>query len=156
LAAERKRVMEANVEQMFEWDQYGGPEGDPAKRKEFNKFWRELEALPDDKFEYWAETFEDSIWYGSDQANPFVRDKLFSNNIRKGQDITTEDVLQHRTPDQYPEVDIWIISGDMSHQSSNHTVNKLLDVSFTGNSRTIEVSGQPVIETYQFIARNFI
>jgi hypothetical protein len=152
-AAENKRIMEANVEQMAEWQASGTF---PKQQKRFNNVWRQLSALPDDKFEDWAETFEDSLWYGSDRSNPLVRDKLFSSNIKLGEHIEQEDVLQHRRADQYPEMDIFITYGDISRNPTNHTVKKILDVSFVGQSQQIEISGQPVYEVYNFIARNLV
>lgn len=150
-AGHRKRVMQANVEQMFEWQERGG---DPRLQRRYNKFWRQLGRLPDDKFEEWADTFEDAIWYGSDNSNPVVRDKFFTNNIPDGASVADEDILRHRRLDQYPEMDIIISYGDQSVHSANHTVKKILDVNFTGQSQTIEISGQPVYEQYSFIARN--
>lgn len=152
-AAERKRVLEANVEQMKGWE---ASDRTPRQRRQYNKFWRELSSLPDDQFEDWAETFEDSIWYGSDQSNPLVREKLYSRNIQPGESADEEDVLQHRRADQYPEVDIFITYGDMSRQPNNHTVQKLMDVSFIGQAQSIEISGQPTYERYNFIARNLV
>lgn len=143
--AEKKRVLEGNVEQSFTYS-----------NKDKQKFWRELGHLPDDQFEDYAETFEDAIWYGSDEANPLVRDKLFAKNIRRGTEISSEDVLNHRSIDLYPPIDIWVIYGDMSRQPNNHTVRKLLDVSFTGQSQTIEMNGQPVFEQYSFICKNIV
>lgn len=148
----RKRVMKASVEQMFEWEARGE---DPKLQNRYNKFWRELGALPDDKFEDWADTFEDAIWYGSDNSNPVVRDKFFTRNLKQdGSILEEEDVLRHRRLDQYPEIDIIISYGDQSVASANHTVKKILDVNFTGQSQVIEISGQPVYEQYSFIARN--
>jgi hypothetical protein len=155
-AAKDKEVMRANVEQMKDWEFRGGPGGNPRAQQRYNKFWQELQAMPDNRFEDWAEEFEDAIWYGSDKSNPIVRDKLFSRNITPGTEIQDEDVLQHRRADQYPEMDIWIVYGDMSRQPANHTVKKLLDVSFIGQSQTIEISGQPTYEQYEFIARNLV
>lgn len=157
-AAKRKKVMRGNVEQMLASDvrNAGSSEEQPRNRKVFSSFWNELSALPDDEFEDWAEVYEDAIWYGSEKNNSIVRDKLFSKNIKSGTRLEEEDVLQHRRLDQYPEFDIWIVYGDMSRQPSNHTVRKLLDVSFLGQSQTIEVSGEPILEQYTFIARNLI
>lgn len=152
-AAKEKQVMEANVEQMFGWEASGTQ---PRQNRNYNKFWRELSALSDNGFENWVETFEDAIWYGSDTANPTVRDKLFSRNISDSEMISNEDVLSHRRVDQYPLMDIWIVYGDMSHQPVNHTVKKILDLSFTGQSQTIEINGQPIYEQYSFIARNIV
>jgi len=145
--AEKKLVMEGNVEQLF--DSRESP-------RVMHNFWRDLGHLPDNQFEDWAETFEDAIWFGADKSNPTVRDKLFSNNIDNKTQISQESVLRHRRIDQYPEIDLWIVYGDMSRQPSNHTVKKILDLSFTGQSQTIEISGQPIYEQYNFIARNLV
>ena len=150
--AANRRVMRANVEQMAEWNY--GPQRAGSK---YNKFWNELGAMSDDKFEDYAEVFEDAIWYGSDTSNPLARDKLFSKNLMLDDfidDDTEELILSHRRADQYPPIDIWITYGDMDRQPVNHTVKKLLDVSFVGQSQTIEISGQPTYEQYHFIARN--
>jgi len=152
-AARRKQVMEANVEQMLGWEETANQN---RQNRQYNQFWRELGALPDNAFEDWAEVFEDAIWYGSDISNPTVRDKLFSKNIDKKTQITNENVLRHRRVDQYPQIDMWIVYGDMSHHPANHTVKKILDLSFTGQSQSIEISGQPVYEQYNFIARNLV
>lgn len=143
--AKRKQVMEGNVEQSFS-----------ASRKDKQKFWRELSHLPDDEFEDYAEVYEDAIWYGSDQANPLVRDKLYARNILRGKNVSDEDILSHRSIDLYPPIDIWIVYGDMSRQPNNHTVKRLLDVSFTGQAQTIEMNGQPIFEQYSFICKNIV
>jgi len=152
-AASNKRVLEANVEQMFDWQQSAD---NNRQNKSFNRFWKELGALPDNAFEDWAEAFEDAIWYGSDKANPTVRDKLFSKNLPWQDAISDEQVFSHRRADQYPPMDVWIVYGDMSRQPANHTVKKILELSFTGQTQTIEVSGQPIFETYSFIGRNLV
>ena len=152
-AARRKEVMEANVEQMFGWQNNADQ---TRQNRQYNQFWRELGALPDNQFEDWAEVFEDAIWYGSDINNPTVRDKLFSNNIKNTDSISNESVLRHRRFDQYPQIDMWIVYGDMSHHPANHTVKKILDLSFVGQSQSIEISGQPIYEQYNFIARNLV
>lgn len=143
--ARKKEVFQGNVEQSFL---------DTPKNKQ--KFWRELGYLPDDQFEDYAEVFEDAIWYGSDKANGLVRDKLFAKNIRNAVNVSDEDVLSHRSPLLYPPIDIWIIYGDMSRQPNNHTVKKLLDVSFTEMSQVIESNGQPIFEQYNFICKNIV
>jgi hypothetical protein len=85
-----------------------------------------------------------------------VIDNLFSKNIREGEEITKESLYSHRRLDQYLPIDIWISYGDLEYENSNHTSKKLLDVSFLGQSQIIETSGQPIIESYTFIARNFV
>jgi hypothetical protein len=152
--AKNRQVMRANVEQMFAWE--NSENKDPAQaNRTYNKFWNELGKLDDDGFENWAEAFEDVVWYGSDTGNPTVREKLFSGNIREGYAPTDEDVYSHRRLDQYPAIDILISYGDMARQQPNHTVRKLMDVSFLGQAQTIQISGEPILEVYSFIARNF-
>jgi hypothetical protein len=146
--AKRKKVMKASVEGMAEWQ--------TNSSVDYNKFWKELGAMEDDQFEDWAEVFEDAIWHGSDTANPFMRDRLFSNNLSGLEDISEEDVLSHRRADQYPPIDVWITYGDMDRQAVNHTVRKIMDLSFVGQSQVIEVSGDPTYEVYNFIARNIV
>lgn len=157
--ARRKRTMRANVEQSLEWE-VAATNGTKAERQQArrrnNRFVKSLGALKDDQFEDWAEEFEDAIWYGTDIQHSFLRDKVNSNNIREGTSIEPEDLLSHRRPDQYPEVDVWIVYGDTDNHAANHTVQKLLDLSFTGSSKSISVSGEPVYESYPFIARNLV
>jgi len=150
--AERKRIMRANIEQMAKWEnQKPQRAGSP-----YNSFVKQLGALSDNRFEDWAEVFEDAIWYGSDPENAELRDMLFSKNILDDQLLDDEAVLSHRRADQYPPIDIWIAYGDINNQAANHTVKKLLDVSFVGQAQTIEVSGEPVFESYSFIAKNLV
>jgi len=162
-AAANKRVMVANVEQMVSWDADARSAGKRLEqrqgqlRRKYNRFYRDLGALSDTQFEKYAEVFEDVVWFGTDRANPFIRDRTFSNDItdaKYGDDV--EMIYQHRRADQYPPIDIFIVYGDMSRQQPNHTVKKILDVSFTGQAQTIEISGQPTFEQYEFIARNLV
>lgn len=156
-AAERRRTIRTNVEQSLELEQAiaNGTDQGTARRQN-NRLVKSLAALKDDAFEDWAEVYEDAIWYGTDIQNSFLRDKVNSYNIEPGTYIENEDLLSHRRPDQYPEIDLWIVYGDVNNQATNHTVQKILDVSFLGSSKTIEVSGEPVYETYPFIARNLV
>ena len=117
---------------------------------------KQLHALSDNEFEDLAEQYEDAIWYGSGRDSMNTRAALFSRNISDEQsDISEDDVLSHRRVDQYPSVDIWITYGDMEAPDGvNHTVHKLLDVYFTGESQVITASGEPTYETYNFLCRN--
>lgn len=147
--AQNKRVMRNNVEQVMQYSNEG-------LENRAGAFWKELGALPDNKFEQWAEVFEDAIWYGSDPKNAMMRDRLFSGQLPEDMIMEDEDIYSHRRIDQYPPVDIWIVYGDMNRPGANHTVKKLLDVSFLGQSQVIEVSGEPVQEQYTFIAKNIV
>jgi len=146
--AKNGRVVVQNVEQMINnlKDGFGSKTG----------LITQLSALPDDAFEDYAEEFEDALWFGSEKSNPTTRGSLYSRNIRETEnEITPADILCHRRVDQYPAVDIWITYGDMEAPDGvNHTVQKLLDVHFVGESKTIETTGDVILESYEFIARN--
>jgi hypothetical protein len=152
--AYRQDNLRANVEQMFAWaDGKDGGEQQEAIKK-LSDIHRQLAYLEDDEFEDWAEAFEDAIWFGSDVSNPMMRDQLFSKNFLSSDSIRREDIYSHRRPDQYPPVDLIIAYGDTNTPAANHTVKKLMDVSFCGQSQVIECSGEPILEVYSFIARN--
>lgn len=151
----KKKTMRINVEQMVALMNNKDSTNSDVHRQ-YNQFWQELGSMSDNDFENWADVFEDVLWYGSDPANAATRDKLFSKNLRIDASISDEDVLGHRRLDQYPPVDIWITYGDCNSAAANHTVKKILDVSFVGQSQTIEVSGQPILEVYSFFARNLV
>jgi hypothetical protein len=159
--ARRKHTMQANVEQMMEWQNVVSKYGKNSKqaiaaRKNYNRIVKQLGALDDDVFEDWAETFEDTLWYASDIQNNFMADKINSYNFGRDVQIASEDILSHRSVDQYPPVDIWIIYGDTNNHATNHTVQKILKAGFLGTSKVIEVNDEPVYETYPFIAQNLV
>lgn len=153
--ARRKQTMKANVEQVFAATN-GSSTVSMSNKSPYNQLVTKLGALSDNEFEDWAEIFEDVLWYGSDKQIPTLRDQLNTKNLQPLNVIEKETFLSHRRPDQYPEVDIWIIYGDTSDHTANHTVKRLLDVSFTGCSTVISPSGEPVYENYSFIARNLV
>jgi hypothetical protein len=117
---------------------------------------KQLDALDDSTFEDIAEVFEDVVWYGSNINSPRSRQSLNKESLSHDAEwIDSDEELALRRLDQYPPVDITITYGDMEAPDTvNHTVQKLLDVSFTGESKQIIVGGQPVLESYSFIARN--
>jgi hypothetical protein len=154
-AGENRKNMRANVEQMVALTN-NPDKNNPDVFRQYNQFVQGLGSLPDEDFEKWAEQFEDVLWYGSDPANPATRDKLYSKNLLAGNEITDEDVYSHRRIDQYPPIDIWITYGDFNAQTPNHSVVKLLDVSFVGQSQTIEISGEPIYQVVSFLARNMV
>ena len=158
--ARRKQTMKANVEQMFAWSNQSSNAANQQQknyaRARNNNFVKQLGRLKDDEFEDWAETFEDALWYSTDIQNRFLREKVNSKNLKSTDFMDTETILQHRRPDQYPPVDVWIVYGDTSNHATNHTVKKLIDVEFTGSSQEIRVSGEPIYEVYPFIAKNFV
>jgi hypothetical protein len=143
-AAKQGRVRYRNIEQVY----------DTNNNVDRAALVKQLHALSDTEFEKYAEEFEDALWYGSGNQSPNTRAQLFSRNL-PASEITDENVLSHRRLDQYPPCDIWITYGDMEAPDGvNHTVHKILDVHFTGDSQVISASGEPVYETYNFFARN--
>lgn len=144
-AAHRKRVRHQNVEQMLRQGQT--PSAGLVKQ---------LGALGDSDFENYAEEFEDVVWYGANINSPRSRSSLNAESLsHDAPEIDSNQEIALRRLDQYPPVDITITFGDMEAPDTvNHTVQKLLDVHFTGEVKEIVVGGQPILETYSFIARN--
>jgi len=150
------RVLLKNVEQSMKYrDGLSNNQTLEEARKSYDDELRSLAALPDDEFEDWAEAFEDVVWHGADR-DTVSRDKMFSKNLTADEEITDRAIKFHRRLDQYPPVDIYLLYGDPNHPAANHTVRKILDASFTGQVQVIEANGQPVLERYSFIARNFV
>lgn len=151
-AARQGYVKYRNIETLYENMKHVRDTGEPIPAGLI----KQLGALDDSTWENAAERFEDAIWYGSDQTSPATRAELFSDTMDDDHNqIGLKTIMSHRRLDQYPAVDIWITYGDMQAPNTvNHTVRKLLDVYFTGESQEIMVGGEPVLETYYFIARN--
>jgi|WetSurMetagenome_2_1015567.scaffolds.fasta_scaffold181467_2 hypothetical protein len=57
-------------------------------------------------------------------------------------------------PDNMPPIDIILTYGNNAAGSLGSTNKRLEAVVFTGETQTIEISGQPILEVYQFIARS--
>jgi len=88
-------------------------------------------------FENQAEGLEDLLW-GSEAADP-----------------NQEQFILDRPLVPIP-FDIFIVYGDYTAAAENlvnHTAIKLEDCVIVGESQIIEVGGQPILETYDFIAR---
>jgi len=158
-SAKGARTMRANVEQMMEWA--NKPQD---ARSQYNRFVKDLGSLSDEKFEDWAETFQDAVWYGTDTDKTITREMMNSKNLTLNDFVNRDPssaeldnvILSHRRADQYPEIDIWITYGNTNKRSANHTVKKLLDVSFTNCQQQIGTTGEPVAEVYSFIAKNIV
>jgi len=56
--------------------------------------------------------------------------------------------------DLMPPFDIFLIMGDYNDPSVDHTVRRLRSVYLTGQSQTIISNGEPIMESYSFIARD--
>lgn len=57
--------------------------------------------------------------------------------------------------DQFPPVDVYLTYGGRTGALGG-TTKKLEQVAFVGESQTIEVGGQPILEVYSFIARRVL
>lgn len=55
--------------------------------------------------------------------------------------------------DLIPPFDIYLICGDFADPKADHTVRKLKDVYLTGQAQTVISNGEPVQESYTFVAR---
>lgn len=146
-AARKKKARYYNAEQSYDSD---------GNRMRSAGLVKQLGALSDSDFENRAEEYEDVVWYGSNVNSPRSREKLYAETVPDTHgEITDEEFLALRRLDQMPSVDITITYGDMEAPNTvNHTVQKLLDVQFTGEVKEIVVGGNPILETYSFIARN--
>lgn len=143
------RVAYRNIEQIME-------KVDGGNRLAYSDLVTSLHALSDNEFEDAAEVFEDAIWTGANRGTA-TRESLYSRNLSEdpADGVSYREVLGHRRADQYPPCDIWVTYGDMrAPDGVNHTVVKLLDVYFEGQSQTIVSNGEPVYEELPFLARN--
>jgi hypothetical protein len=88
----------------------------------------------DIEFENLAEVLEDSVW---------------------GIDAKQADDMIRRTDDNYFDgFDMYFTYGDYNNPDANHTVERIMGVHLTSRSKAVSVSGEPIQEEYQFIARN--
>lgn len=94
----------------------------------------------DQKFEDWAEALEDKLWKGSSSTGNEILD--------------TVSLLD--SPLIPIPFDIYTLYGDYSKTTGNdvnHTAIKLENCVIIGESQIVEIGGQPIAETYNFIGR---
>jgi hypothetical protein len=85
-------------------------------------------------FEDLAEAFEDEIW---------------------GIDVNNADDIVRRIDDNYfDNFDMYFTYGDYNNPDANHTVERISGIHLTGSEKAVNISGEPIIETYDFFARN--
>ena len=123
-------------------------------QKQTTQLYNDLAALNDQDFEDAAEKFQDMLW----KTEEMKRNSKF---LTGNQSINAFDILgvnpiadDYRRADQYPLFDIYILYGDLSNKAANTTIKKLIDVSILGQGQSIVISGEPIQESYNFIARN--
>lgn len=111
-------------------------------RKEKYEFYNSLAGYatfdiknPKDKvFEDIAEVFEDQVWTVND------------NNTLNSQ-------LRRTDSNEFDNFDIYVVFGNYANKKANHTVQKIIDVRLTSQGKTIVIDGQPIQESYEFIAQ---
>jgi hypothetical protein len=86
------------------------------------------------EFEDIAEVLEDSVW---------------------GIEASKFDDMVRRTDDNFFDgFDMYFTYGDYNNPGANHTVERINGVHLTSRAKEVKVSGEPILEEYQFIARN--
>lgn len=118
-------------------------QGDITK-KELRDFYYDLSSYathsvksPKDKvFEDIAEAFEDEIWK-KDNEELLQQLRRTDSNVFDG-------------------FDIYVTFGNYSVKAANHTCEQIIGVRLVGRSKTIQIDGANVIETYNFIAKSLI
>lgn len=90
----------------------------------------------DHAFEDIVEAFEDQVW----QDN-----------------VSDLDDMARRVDDNFfDDFDMFLVYGDFSKPGANHTVRRIRGVRLLTTSQQVAISGEPITETYTFLARNMI
>jgi hypothetical protein len=92
-------------------------------------------------FESLASTFEEAVW--QEQAIT-------------GQDISLDIQARRADSNIFDDIDIFITYGDWTNPSADKTVRRLRGVRFTGFTQAFDYSGNPIQESYSFMARNIV
>jgi len=126
------------------------------------RFLANLNELPDKDFETIAGMFEDVAW-GEDPTD--LANRKAGKNIKPGEalPVDSKGTVMVR-PDQFPPFDIVIGYGDVfrenpsggKKQLQNSTSKRIYNVDLIGESQIIEVTGAPIQERYDFIARTIL
>jgi len=117
-----------------------------ATKGETYKFYQNLAGYattqvknPRDRaFEDVVEAFEDQIWAPK-----------ISNNTLNSQ-------LRRTDSNEFDGFDIFVVFGNYATPGANHTVQKITDVRLQSQSKMIKIDGEPIQESYNFIARSVV
>lgn len=116
------------------------------------------EATRDERF-----TFYQSLAGYATTSDPFARDKAFENIVEVFEDQVWQDNLSdiddmaRRVDDNFfDNFDMFMVYGDYTKPGANHTVRRIRNVHLTSTSQQVTVSGEPITETYTFLARNIL
>lgn len=148
------KIMRANIERIMSL-----PANDPALYKayadlagfasEAQKQWIEKAGTKEaltygagvDPAESVFEVFEDAIWKQNGIASFNKQFKVNSRSSLAG---------------ELNGFDIYIQFGDFTNDLANHTIIKLETVELVGQSMVINADDEPILEAYNFIARNWV
>jgi hypothetical protein len=93
-------------------------------------------AAKDKAFEDIVEVFEDQVW---------------QDNVSDLDDMT------RRVDDNFfDDFDMFLVYGDYTKPGANHTVRRIRGVHLLSTGQQVQVGGEPILETYNFFARNII
>lgn len=128
------RISRANVERLVS--------GEAGRQERYN-FYDQLAGYAtvgvrnakDKVFEDIVEVFEDQVW--NQQS-----DNILNSQIRRTDD------------NSFDGFDMYVVFGNYANKGANHTVQKIIDVRLTGQSKMISIDGAPIQEQYEFIARS--
>lgn len=91
-------------------------------------------GAPDRTFEDYAEAFEDRVW-----GTP---------------PIELDGEIRRPTDSYFDGFEMYFTFGDFNNPQANHTVQRITGVHLTRSSKAVNVSGEPIMEQYEFFGRN--
>ena len=111
---------------------------------------KELGGKPfDSTAENIFEEYENMLW-GSRPQNGHAG---YIDYSQQGNPMDVD--YRKETDPHWQGFDIWIVHGDYTGSDlKNHTVRKLVNVHLLGSTQAADPSGQPILETYTFIAED--
>jgi hypothetical protein len=138
---EKNVIMRANIERMMSL-----PEGDARLLQAYYdiaSFASEAQKTKKglDKFESFAELYEDAVWDATSKGKFETRTGMKSRSSFVS---------------ELNGFDIYIQFGDFTNEYANHTTLKVENVQLVGKSITIAADDEPLMEGYSFIARDLI
>ena len=89
----------------------------------------------DTTFEDVVEAFEDAIWSKS------INNQNLRQSVRRTDDNT------------FDGFDMYVVFGNYAEPKANHTVQKIIDVRLTSQGKIIKIDGEPIQESYGFLAQ---
>lgn len=136
MGSNRTQVSRASLERLLQGK---------ASRQERYKFYQSLAGYAtfspgggkDKIFEDIVEVFEDQLWKYPDNRKLLEQLRRVDDNMFDGFDIYT-------------------LFGNYANPKANHTAVKIVGVRITGESQMVVIDGQPIQQTFTFIARTTV